>query len=115
MTPIFFTQNTVLKILFFEIPRTQYQDCSLDSVASGSTRAFRTSEMSLRIPQFWKENPPAYFVQLEAQFQNHRKVSKYLAILPELGSDVLSQVSEGVIQQPIDAYQKIRNQLIKPF
>ncbi|XP_046807526.1 uncharacterized protein LOC124420041 [Lucilia cuprina] len=84
------------------------------ATASESVAPTTTSTVNLRIPRFWKENPAIWFAQLDAQFENHNVVnesSKYFAALPE----VLSQVTDIILQQPRDAYSKIKQRLIDHF
>lgn len=85
-----------------------------------STPAMQVAQttVNLRIPRFWKENPAVWFAQLEAQFENFNIVterSKYFAVLPELDPELLTQVSDIVLERPDDAYTRIKQRLIDHF
>lgn len=83
-----------------------------------STTHAQPNTVSLRVPRFWKENPAVWFAQLEAQFENYNVVSertRYFAVLPELDPELLSQVSDIILERPEDAYSKIKLRLIDHF
>lgn len=86
----------------------------------GATPTMQVTQTSvnLRIPRFWKENPAVWFAQLEAQFENFNIVterSKYFAVLPELDPELLTHVSDIVLERPDDAYTQMKQRLIDHF
>lgn len=73
---------------------------------------------AMKIPRFWKENPKLWFAQIEAQFELHRitnERTKYFIILADLDTEILSQVSDIVMNPPQDAYKQIKQRLIEHF
>lgn len=85
---------------------------------STATNNVNTTAINLRIPRFWKENPAVWFAQLEAQFENYHitsELSKYFAVLPELEPELLSQVSDIILQRPENAYSKLKERLVNHF
>lgn len=93
------------------MPRNPQQESAAEPTAD-------TRSVTFRVPRFWKENPTIWFAQLEAQFENHNitnEKTKYFAVLPELEPEVLSQVSDIILERPDDAYTKIKQRLIDHF
>lgn len=85
--------------------------------AAGDARTQNLSVV-IKIPRFWKENPLLWFAQVEAQFVLHHVTNertKYFIILADLDAEILSQVSDIVMNPPTDAYKQIKQRLIDHF
>lgn len=73
---------------------------------------------AIKLPGFWKENPALWFAQVEAQFELQRIEAgkiKFFTIIAALETEMLSQVSDIVLNPPNDAYDKIKQRLIEHF
>lgn len=77
------------------------------------------NRIQVRVPPFWKLNPQLWFHQLEAQFANSNivnDITKFNTIVGVMESDILSSVSDIVLQPPaIDRYEAIKRRLIQQF
>lgn len=77
------------------------------------------SRIQVRVPPFWKQNPELWFRQIEAQFANANivnDVTKYNTIVGVMESDILSSVSDIVINPPqANKYRAIKDRLTKQF
>ncbi|XP_055916310.1 uncharacterized protein LOC129949093 [Eupeodes corollae] len=87
--------------------------------SSADTNAEIASNIAIRIPPFWHEKPQIWFAQIEAQFQS-RKItgdsSKFNAIIGAIESQVLTQVSDAVLNPPRDnKYENLKTQIIERF
>lgn len=74
------------------------------------------NRIQVKIPPFWKLNPALWFKQLEAQFANsgvNSQLTKFNTIVGVLESDVLSFVSDIVLNPPAaNQYNTIKARLI---
>lgn len=77
------------------------------------------NRIQVRVPPFWKVNPALWFHQLEAQFANSNIVNdltKYNTIIGIIESDILSSVSDIVLNPPpANRYTAVKDRLIKQF
>lgn len=73
---------------------------------------------TMKIPRFWKENPALWFVQVVAQFDLYRinsEQTKFFSIVAELDTELLTHVSDIVLNPPDDVYSKMKQRLIEHF
>lgn len=77
------------------------------------------SRIQIRIWPFWKQNPQLWFSQLEAQFvtsQITTDLTKFHTIIGTIESDVLSYVSDIVLNPPAQGrYEAVKQRLIQLF
>lgn len=77
------------------------------------------TRIQVKVPPFWKQNPELWFRQLEAQFANSlitNDLTKFNTIVGLVESDILSSVSDIVLQPPANnRYEAIKTRLIKEF
>lgn len=77
------------------------------------------NRIQVRVPPFWKVNPQLWFRQLEAQFANSgiiNDLTKYNTIVGVLESDILSLVSDVVLNPPaVNLYTTLKARLIHQF
>lgn len=77
------------------------------------------NRIQVRVPPFWKVNPQLWFKQLEAQFTNSgivNDLTKYNTIIGVVESDILSSVSDIVLNPPaINLYETLKARLIHQF
>ncbi|XP_065356297.1 uncharacterized protein LOC135950694 [Calliphora vicina] len=97
---------------------TEQSSASADvpNPAAGDTPT-PNSSFAMKIPRFWKENPLLWFAQIEAQFALHHVTNermKYFIILADLDAEVLSQVSD-IVMNPPNTYKQIKQRLIEHF
>ncbi|XP_073830410.1 uncharacterized protein [Musca autumnalis] len=73
---------------------------------------------AIKIPRFWRENPSLWFVQVEAQFALNgidSEQKKYYIIIAELETELLTHVSDIVLNPPEDVYTQLKKRLIEHF
>ncbi|XP_075157758.1 uncharacterized protein LOC142231023 [Haematobia irritans] len=73
---------------------------------------------AVKIPRFWREHPLLWFAQVEAQFalyQIEAERTKYHILIAELDTELLTHVSDIVLNPPNDVYSQIKNRLIEHF
>ncbi|XP_075163295.1 uncharacterized protein LOC142235932 [Haematobia irritans] len=73
---------------------------------------------AIKIPRFWREHPLLWFAQVEAQFALYRigdERTKYHILVAELDTELLTHVSDIVLNPPNDVYSQIKNRLIEHF
>lgn len=94
--------------------RNEQQNNTQQPPAGSSIR-----RIQIKVPPFWKQNPELWFRQLEAQFSNSQITSdltKFNSIVGIIESDILSSVSDIVINPPANnKYETIKTRLIKEF
>ncbi|XP_037822778.1 uncharacterized protein LOC119611311 [Lucilia sericata] len=103
------------------LTRSTAEQCSTSATGQNPTAVDAPTpnlSIAMKIPRFWKDNPVLWFAQIEAQFALHNVTNertKYFIILADLDADVLSQVSDIVMNPPNDAYKQIKQRLIDHF
>lgn len=86
--------------------------------ASSSTRNDSTSSTAsnpLKLPKFWKSNAELWFALADAQFAQHginTESAKLFAVIIEMDENVLTIVSDIVLNLPPTAYQDLKKRLI---
>lgn len=87
--------------------------------ANANANANAVNRIHVRVPPFWKLNPQLWFKQIEAQFANsaiNNDLTKYNTIVGVIDSDVLTSVSDIVLDPPnINLYETLKQRLIKNF
>lgn len=77
------------------------------------------SRITVRAPPFWKANPALWFCQLEAQFEMNRITSdksRYYTVVAAIESTVLDQVSDLVLNPPLNGlYTALKARLLNVF
>lgn len=86
---------------------------------NANANANAVNRIHVRVPPFWKLNPQLWFKQIEAQFANsaiNNDLTKYNTIVGVIDSDVLTYVSDIVLDPPnINLYETLKQRLIKNF
>jgi len=76
-------------------------------------------KVSVKVPTFWEKAPELYFANIEAQFKISgitHDTTKYYAVIASLNSDVLSHISDIVLNPPATGkYEAIKVRLISEF
>lgn len=77
------------------------------------------ARVNTKIPPFWKANPALWFCQLESQFITSGVTSertKYHFVVSAIESEVLSQVSDIIINPPaVEQYQTLKTRLLERY
>lgn len=75
--------------------------------------------VALKLPTFWEKAPELYFVSIEAQFSLSnitQDTTKYHAVIAALNSDVLSHISDIVLNPPATGkYDTLKKRLTNEF
>ena len=73
----------------------------------------------VKVPPFWAEQPEIWFAQVESQFSNaaiRSDLSKYNTIVAAIDSQVLSQVSDAILNPPLEEkYANLKKCIIDRF
>ncbi len=89
------------------------------NVVAGALPNPAVNRIQVRVPPFWKQNPQLWFKQIEAQFANSHIVAdltKFNTIIGTVESDILSSVSDLVLNPPAaNLYETIKQRLILEF
>uniref|UniRef100_A0A0A9YNN7 Mitochondrial group I intron splicing factor CCM1 n=1 Tax=Lygus hesperus TaxID=30085 RepID=A0A0A9YNN7_LYGHE len=79
----------------------------------------RIGRVSIKVPPFWRANPRLWFRQIESQFFNAgitNDATKYHTLVGAISSDVLSQVSDIILDPPTqNMYETLRCRLEERF
>lgn len=79
----------------------------------------QVSNIALKIPPFWQQNPRLWFSQLESQFHISRvtaDATKYHSVVAAIDSQVLQNISDILYNPPtVDMYETIKQRLIRHF
>lgn len=79
----------------------------------------QTAAVSVKLSEFWKNDPAMWFAQAEAQFALCRvteDITKFYHIIAKVDSTVLSHVSDLVSNPPrVDKYEAIKQRLVSRF
>lgn len=74
---------------------------------------------AIKLPPFWKNNPALWFCQVESQFDIagiRTDVTKFNYIVGKMESNVLSQVSDIILNRPqADLYTTLKNRILQCF
>ncbi|XP_055910580.1 uncharacterized protein LOC129944945 [Eupeodes corollae] len=77
------------------------------------------TRVAIRIPSFWHEKPQIWFAQIEAQFKTaniSKDSSKFNTIIGAIESQVLTQVSDAVLNPPSEnKYENLKSLIIERF
>lgn len=77
------------------------------------------ARITMKIPPFWKNNCSLWFVQLEAQFATAGITSdatKYFTVVGSLDNEILQQVSDIVLNPPLeDKYDNLKTKIKEAF
>lgn len=91
----------------------------IQQAASSQTDVPRIGRVAIKVPPFWKANPRLWFRQIESQFFNAgitNDVTKYHTLVGAISSDVLSQVSDIILNPPTrNMYETLRTRLEERF
>lgn len=92
---------------------------SLPNFSDTNNSSEIVSNIAIRIPPFWLEKPQIQFAQIEAQFQSikiTRDSLKFNAIIGAIESQVLTQVSDAVLNPPsTNKYENLKTQIVERF
>ncbi|XP_053698897.1 uncharacterized protein LOC128745852 [Sabethes cyaneus] len=81
--------------------------------------AATTAAISVKLPDFWKNDPAMWFVQAEAQFVLAgvvRDETKYYHIISKIDQSVICHVSDLIQNPPVEEkYDKVKARLISRF
>ena len=76
-------------------------------------------KVSLKVPAFWEKAPELYFANIEAQFSLSnvtQDTTKYYAVIASLNSEVLSHISDIVLNPPATGkYDAVKKRLVNEF
>jgi len=88
-------------------------------MANSESAAREVGRISIRPPQFSKEKPAIWFIQMEAQFATNgitQDITKYYHALQALDASVLAEVSELVINPPESGkYEALKARILSEF
>lgn len=77
------------------------------------------ARISVKIPPFWCADPALWFCQLESQFETSgitADKTKYHSVVAAIESNILSQVSDIVLNPPtVDLYKTLKSRLLERF
>lgn len=83
------------------------------------TKKDEVNRVTIKIPPFWMDSPEIWFAQIEAQFtitQIKTDLSKFNTVVAHIESNVLSQVSEAILNPPEEnKYENLKKQIIDRF
>lgn len=103
-------------------PGTNEEDRNQPPPTNQSNELLQDSEISkvtIKVPPFWKEKPELWFIQVESQFFVARitsDVRKYHTVIAAIESHILSQVSDILLNPPVDnLYSTLKKKIIERF
>jgi hypothetical protein len=89
------------------------------SVQRSSRSRTTNKQLSVKIPQFYKKNPPLWFIQLETCFSINNIVEdniRYKMVVASLDAVVLEQVSDVVLSPPnMNQYETLKSRILERF
>lgn len=95
------------------------EDTSSATNASSSAMQPELSRVSVKCPQFWKDNPAIWFSQIESQFITSgitQDSTKYHIVVASVETDILAQVSDIITSPPAtNMYLTLKTRLIEVF
>ncbi|XP_039452186.1 uncharacterized protein LOC120431094 [Culex pipiens pallens] len=89
------------------------------STENNNAEVAATAAVSIKLPDFWKNDPVMWFAQAEAQFALGRVVNdetKYYHIIGKVDQTVICHISDLVVAPPADnKYAAVKERLISRF
>ena len=95
------------------------QNKAADDSSSIKYTPEQVEKVSVQVPTFWEKAPELYFANIEAQFSISgvtQDTTKYYAVIASLNSEVLSHISDIVLNPPATGkYEAIKRRLVNEF